>query len=307
MAVLRRSRDGRTVSVGAYTLIGRYPSCDLVLSDSRVSGNHLLLLHDDTGWFIKPHLTTNATLLAGVPIPPGRRHPVENVGLSVQVGTPDEVWTWLDLSPPGPAATDAEDRLHVTKDRVLVLPNEQRPWGVVVSIGDQWFLQAGEDRVGLVDNQIVELDRQRFRLHLPKSLVGGSQRTAEANEAPPVALELVISANGDEILRSCLISVRDRRELRVRRHTHLLLELAEARVADANSDLAESERGWVDTNLLRRRLGLSAQQLYVQTFRARAQLEDAAPASRSLLEVRGEYGRRQLRLGIHQVSVRSNS
>ena len=303
MAVLRRIRDRRCISVGAHALVGRYPTCDIVLPNPRVSGNHALFLHDDDGWSVKPHLTTNGTSIDDVVAPPGVRHRIIRTGTRMWMGTTEEEWEWVDLGPPGPAAVDSSGSILVADEATLALPDEHHPQLLVAATGSVWSIH-GDERNPVVDGELLQFADETFRLLLPAMLRGGSQQTAPSDSLPDLKLELTISPDGDEIRHSAVVVGGARRTLRVRRHTHLLLELGEARMSDAVAGLPEPEQGWLDVELLCRRLGLSPSLLHLWTFRARAQLAMAGiPHPMEVIEDRGERARRQLRLGIGEVLV----
>ena len=109
-------------------------------------------------------------------------------------------------------------------------------------------------------------------------------------EALHLAVE--VSEDGDRVHRCALVLEGAHRELAVRRHSHLLAELAEAR-------RGRRADGWVEASVVQRRLDLSTSLLHLYTHRARAQVRKAGlPEGHDVIEVRGERGARQLRLGV---------
>ena len=137
MAVLLRRRDDSYVSLAAQTLVGRFPACEWVLANPRVSGNHAQLLHDGERWWVKPHVTRNGSFLNDELLTPGSRHAVTSTGARLRLGSSDEEWEWIDVGPPGAAAIGCDGTLRTALDGVLALPAEERPVGTVV-----WFAGA---------------------------------------------------------------------------------------------------------------------------------------------------------------------
>ena len=162
----------------------------------------------------------------------------------------------------------------------------------------------GDVRRSVCDGETVDVGGSAWTLLLPANLRGGSQLTKEDRAAGPLRLELVVSSDGDEVRRSVLVHGQQRQELRVRRHTHLLLELVEARLSDVAAGLPAADQGWVDAQVLCRRLGLTPSLLHLRTHRARAQLDEACEVGR-IIEDRGERSRRQLRIAIEDVAVKT--
>ncbi|MEN0062120.1 MAG: FHA domain-containing protein [Myxococcota bacterium] len=285
MALLQRHRDGRWINLGARTLVGRYPHCDIQLLDRRVSGHHATFFFDEDQWWIRPQKTTNGTFDGASPLAEGTRHSLE-VGMRLRFGSSEQVWEVADLSPPGLVLIDLDGGAIPVLGSRWVSPDGLH---VLERDGERW--RHAEGGHWIEGGDLLESGEAAWTVVLPTSVRGGSSHTeAEVDHDEQLILE--VSADGDRIYRCALQVGGAERELTVRRHTHLLVELADAR-------LASPDDGWLEAAMLRRRLSLSSSQLHLYTHRARAQLREAGlPHDRLAVEVRGMRGSSLLRLGL---------
>jgi hypothetical protein len=66
-------------------VIGRHPSCDVVVSDETVSRRHVMLTFRDGGWIARDLQSTNGTRLNGDYVGRCRLHPGDRLGLGRQL------------------------------------------------------------------------------------------------------------------------------------------------------------------------------------------------------------------------------
>ena len=66
-------------------VVGRHPSCDVVVTDETVSRRHLLLTFRDGGWIVRDLSSTNGTRLNGEYVGRCRLHPGDELGLGNQL------------------------------------------------------------------------------------------------------------------------------------------------------------------------------------------------------------------------------
>lgn len=293
----------RAASLGARTVVGRFPNSDLVLDDRRVSGHHALFLYTGGAWALRVHATTNGTFLDDVELSPGRTYPLQTPGSVIRFGTSSHSWRVEHLGPPSAVGVGPEGAM-TAEDGVLALPHPEHVEALVWHDGQRWKAGDDDDAHPIEDGASLDLPSGRWTIHLPANLLGGSMCTSdETASLNGLRMRFVISANGDEIRRCLVGPAHDERELRVRRHTHLLLELADAWLRD-RSDGPATERGWVEDHVLLRRLGLAREQLHLLTHRARGQLRDCgAAAFEPIIDSRGERAQRQLRLVCREVFI----
>lgn len=289
MALLRRNRDGRWVNLGARTLVGRYPQCELRLVDRRVSGHHATFLFDLGRWWVRAQETTNGTFVDGFRVPGGHRHPLD-VDAVVQLGPLSQTWRVVRLDPPSVAVIEDDGSPEVLRTNEWSTPDGRIR---LIEADGEWFVEGPSERHPIANGDRIESEGRGWTVQLPTTWRGGSSHT-QPLDGEAVRLTLEASADGDRVYRCVLQVGSSRHVVKVRRHMHLLLELAEAQQRHRKPD-----DGWVAATVLVRRLGVSPNQLHVYTHRAASQLHDAGlPEGRVLIETRGERGNRQLRLGV---------
>jgi hypothetical protein len=66
-------------------VIGRHPSCDVVIADDTVSRRHAQLIFRDGGWIVRDLDSTNGTRLNGQYVGRCRLHPGDQLGLGRQL------------------------------------------------------------------------------------------------------------------------------------------------------------------------------------------------------------------------------
>jgi hypothetical protein len=66
-------------------VIGRHPSCDVVMGDDTVSRRHAQLIFRDGGWIVRDLDSTNGTRLNGQYVGRCRLHPGDQLGLGRQL------------------------------------------------------------------------------------------------------------------------------------------------------------------------------------------------------------------------------
>lgn len=287
MALLRRDDDLRWVNLGARTLVGRYPHCELQLLDRRVSGHHATFLFDGRTWWIRAQQTTNGTFVDDERLRSGERRALR-VGSRVRLGPSTQRWHVMGVGPPAVALLPLDGPPHVVEgDRWTTDCGR----GVLCRDGARWTWDDGAHVRHVADGDAIGLGDDRLTVSFPTSWRGGSSQTQPTDDER-AWLTLEVSQDGERVHRCTLVLADEVHDMSVRRHTHLLLELADARVHGP-------EDGWVAASLLRRRLGLSPSQLHLHTHRALDQARQAGLPDRCpLIETRGERGARQLRLGI---------
>lgn len=302
MAVLKNLEDRRYASIGARTLVGRAAYCGLRLDDQRVAGEQALLAYDGA-WWVRDLASRNGTFLDGERLLPGQRVELQEQH-TLRFGSAQEVWEVVDLGPPGPAALRADGALRVGEHGMLALPDEESIDASVMCTARGWRIERGDEVEEVEDGAGVEAGGAGWTLLLPANLRGGSAQTVEVYRPPPISLQFVVSSDGDAVLSAFVALGGERRALAVRSHTHLLLALAEARLADLQSDKLPDEQGWLAAARACQRSGLEPHLLATYVHRARRQLAEAGMEdAQGLIEDRGRRDKRQLRLGPIAVSV----
>ena len=125
VAVLKRLSDGSTVRLPAHCLVGRSPSCTLIVDDKFVSSEHAKIVWLSGSWKIRDLGSRNGTFVDGKRAEPGRLQSIAQ-GARIGFGDLEEAFEFVDATAPVAMATDQASREVITAvGEVLVLPDEQ--------------------------------------------------------------------------------------------------------------------------------------------------------------------------------------
>ena len=301
MAELVRDRDRASFLLGEMNLIGRDASCDLVLTDPRVSQIHARVLRQGPTWLLEDLASRNGTVLNGAPVQTHRSRQL-SVGDRLTFATDKEVWRVASLAPPQLLAR-ASDGTTLAGSDYLSLPDPESPAASIYrQPTGRWVLERPEGTSPLRDRETVVVRGRAWRISIP----GTAQGTLEEQERPLSIVDLSIAftvSSDEEHVELTLQGSHQRIPLKARAHNYLLLTLARARLADQQRpDIPSTEHGWLYQDDLCRMLALDSSAIYLQIHRARRQLEKAGIAqSADIVERRASS--RQLRLGVASVTV----
>jgi len=128
--------DGGLEELLARHLVGRSPSCDLVLKDPSVSGEHAVFAWDGEQWTVRDLSSRNGTRVLGRAVPAGESTPIA-LGDRFRFGRSEASWVLVDAEAPprtGLPATVAEPRsLSGAELRFEVSSDEEHAgWSVVI-------------------------------------------------------------------------------------------------------------------------------------------------------------------------------
>ena len=169
MAMFERLADGTRLPVPAQCLVGRSPTCGLQVDDKFVSSEHAKIQWTGGLWTIRDLGSRNGTFVDGRRAAPGVAEPL-TAGALLGVGDPDETYTFVDASPPGPMATDARSReVRAAVGELLVLPDDAAPaLSVYPAPSGGWVAEDSEGEVRRVrDQEVLVVGERAFRLDLP--------------------------------------------------------------------------------------------------------------------------------------------
>jgi hypothetical protein len=281
-------------------LVGRSGSCGLRLEAAAASSEHASISWTGDHWEIKDLGSRNGTLADQSRLEPGRPCPIAR-GSRLMFGAPEETWELIDDAEPTATAVELGGKLaRSARGGLLVLPSEAAPTlSIYKDARGAWVMEDQEAEVRpLVDQQVLSLSGQSWRLHLPLEAEG----TPMIEPGPTLAtvrLRFAVSKN-EELVDITITHGSKTIPLESREHGYVLLTLARARRADAERSVGE--RGWIDRDELLRMLSIDANALNVAIHRARQQLLAAGiEGAQGIVEVR----RGHRRLGTDRFEIAS--
>lgn len=303
MAVLESASNGRRITLGADSLVGRTSNCRLVIHDSSVSREHARLRFHLGVWAVRDLNSKNGTFVNERRLGPEVR-PLGQ-GDALRFGRHIEIWRVVDLGEPVASAfAPASGERHRAAGGLLALPPGREPPHLVVFRGpDRGWRVEIEGREEQIDDQgAIVIEGETFVLELPPNLDDDSTETvADVRSLARVELEFRVSREEENVALRVLAPGLSR-SFPHRAHHYLLLYLARQRLADRGRGEPESSCGWVDAEQMLGDLRCDATAANVQIHRARKQLAELGVSDAgNLVERRG--GSRQLRLGVAGLDI----
>lgn len=280
--------------------VGRSRGADLHLSELSVSGEHAVLTWDGSTWTVRDLGSTNGTWLDGRRLPTGEAVPLE-VGAALRFGTGGATWRLADAEAPGPMAMAPDGAAIYGLGDLLLLPDPERPQvSVHLDEGGRWVREESGQLAPASDGELVAVGAATFRLHLPEALERTWRETSPGPALSELWLRFTVSRDEEhvELEGRCGDRVIP---LHARAYHYMLLTLARARLADANTQ-ASGDQGWLDAERLCRMLGVDERTLNTWVYRTRRLFAEAGiPDAAGVIARRP--GTRQLRIGTDRLVV----
>lgn len=307
MGVLWSEQRQRTTVLGPRNIVGRGPEASISLAHRQVSGVHALVTwRPVTGWEIRELGSRNGTWVGTTRLATGETRAL-SVGDTLHFGSPEEAWTLLDATPPGPVGLREHDRgVVAATNGLLVLPDDERAEVVVFERqpGD-WVLEREGVPAPCAPGERLELEGEVWTVLLPNvdstAPVPTTWSRSVTLRIEAVGLKLLVSQDEEHV--DAYLHLGDtERPLRARVHHFLLLALARARLRDGAQGASPGEEGWVYTDDLCRQLQVSLRALNLYVVRIRQQLAaEGVQGSANVIERRALSG--QMRLALHRLEV----
>ncbi len=308
MGVLRDDHSGQSYTLSARTLVGRGRGCDLTVADALVSSEHATVFWSTEGWVVRDLASRNGTSLDGERLEPGR-DVLLRAGSRLAIGGADNLLTPGDAGPPFPMARRERDgALRAASGDLLALPDDDNPEATVLRGGEGgWSLEMGEQARPVADQDVVVIDDEAWRLHLPTVSAGATISGVTGGLVDPpitvvdVGLRLTVSKDEESVRLQVVLPEGATHDIPPRSWQFLLLHLARSRLSDQGT-LGPAEQGWVYVDDVLAGLGMSLGTLRLHVHRARQTLLDLGVEDASaLIERRTQAG--QLRLGTGRIEV----
>jgi len=298
MALLRHVRQGETVRPASHCLVGRAPSCHLILDDVDVSREHAVIGFDGCRWHVRDLGSRNGTKVDGEPV---KEFATLEQGAVLRFGSERNEWRVEDAGPPHARAVARDGRIAVADSTGFRLPAPENGHAYLSNQDGQWLLELDGQVNAVRDREELTIGADSWMLELP---IGEQRVLAPTNVlgAPVAQLDFKVSA--DEECVELAIQSGGRTHVALHRsHSYVLLLLARERLRDQELGYAQpSEHGWIETRELARMLSTTSEQVNVWIWRAREQFSKIDSAlAQCLVERRPTLG--QLRIGIGSLSI----
>lgn len=300
MPCLERRTDGARRPLSARTLVGRGVGAGLALDDPRVSSEHAVIYWRG-GWWIRDLASRNGTFVDGVRLELGERRALA-LGVGLGFGQTDAQWVLAADGPPRAMAWRAGGPLRLAEHGLLVLPDEQQP-RVSIYADDGWCIETADETRPLTTGGVtIEIDGAPWTIVIPDD-EARPRTTVDIHERElcldDVELRFGVSRD-EEHVELTVGGSAGSTALEPRAHLYVLLVLARHRLADR--DASPAEAGWIDSERLADMLGVTAQKLNLDVFRARRQLAEAGIVDAARIVERRPHAR-TLRIGAARLVV----
>jgi hypothetical protein len=302
VGILQERDTSTRIVLSSRCLVGRAPTCDLVLPQRNVSGEHAALEWSGAGWELQDLGSRNGTFLDGKRLEPEARCLIGQ-DAQVRFGRESPTWTLTDASAPVAMACDLATRAwRYAEGGYLSLPGPDEHECSIYALPDGlWVVERGSDSRPIEDRAtLTTADGTLWRVFLPVSL------HSTVTEGQPLILACTRlrfrHSLDEEQVEMVGFSGATRLDYSLRAHHYPLLLLARKRLADRRAGLAAADEGWIALDDLLHMLQMSEPHLNTCIHRARVQLSrsgivDAA----SLIERRVRL--RRVRIGVHDLDI----
>lgn len=190
----------------------------------------------------------------------------------------------IDLSPPKDLLLKLDPTSELVTDALPLapynlFPDEENPIAAIYYEPSQksWFIERLSDAPcepePIIENSSFKLGFSVYKLHLIENL-GRTELIPQAHyDLRDISFEFKLSQ--DEESTQMILTMPDRKiNFDVRSHHYLTLNLARKRFLDMKSNVGEPEQGWIYADMLAKDIGVDANYLNIQIFRARKQFMD---------------------------------
>lgn len=274
MGTLEQVKSRRRQTLKPQHIVGRSPCCSLSLPSTVTSSQHAMLRWTRAGWEVKDLNSRNGTFVGGERLCSNERR-VLRVGDEIVFGDPDDPWHFVDSTDPVPALVPSDGgpgAALMVDDSILVQHGDEVVTAHATSDG-QWWL----DREGVLsrlrDQQELHIGGRRYRFLMPALVLDSTVPSSMPFALVDHTLHFEVTLNEEQV-RVWVRSERGvERDLGRRACFYMLVTLARARLRER--DPHAKDAGWVASSELARQLGVDANQLNVDVYRARKSFAQA--------------------------------
>ena len=298
MGKLQQIATGRIYTLAVRNLVGRAQSCDLILPDLRVSGEHAVVWWD-AGWKVRDLGSRNGTFVDEQRIAVGDNVPLIREA-KLSFGRLQGEWELGNDAAPSPEAVNPSGQRVLGEHGVLALPSSANPECSIFRMSEgQWVAEWPDHTASVAHDEVLTVAGISWTLGLPETLPATMNR--QPHRLDDMTLHFAVTRD-EEFVMATLVGPDGSLNLEAKAHHGTTLALARARLRDQRHGQAESTAGWMYQDDLAKGLQISLPLLNLHVHRARRQLADANVIDFERLFER-RTATRQLRIGSVRVTV----
>ena len=268
-----------------------------------MSSLHAAFRFGQSQWELKDLGSRNGTWLNGEKLTTGNAHTL-TCGSKLAFGNEQELWSFVDDSPPRPMVVPEDGGQAVILEQDLVgLPNDDEPEVILMRDGNGlWRAERMDgESIALANRGTFEVSGKSWRFAFAES-VGATSVISDHKQLAPITLSFFVSSDEEhvELRAEC-----DGRtiDLGARGHNYLLLTLARIRINDSKSGVRRSATGWTYVEDLEKALKTSAARLNIDIFRIRQHFSRLG-LGKTVNIIERRHRAKQLRIGTGALVVK---
>ncbi len=284
-------------------LVGRASTCDLVLTEKNVSGQHAAIEWTGGGWELQDLGSRNGTYVDGQKIGPETRTPLGQ-GAQLRFGRDSPTWTLVDGAAPTAMACNLGTRVwRFAEGGYLALPGAEEHECSIYPLPDGgWVIERGSETGPIEDRATITTAGQGlWRIFLPVSFLATLKEDGMPRLLAGMRLRFRHSLDEEQVEMTGFCGA-ERVDFEIRAHHYPLLLLARRRLADRRAGLSEADQGWTALDDLLRMLNMGESHLNISIHRARTQLSRAGVVDAASLIERKPRTRR-VRIGVADFDI----
>jgi hypothetical protein len=309
MATLVNSMTSEKIVLRPFHVFGRHAGkADTVLASRDISQIHASIRWHEHDWQILDQ-SRNGTSVNGKSLHAGNWSTLQESDL-IRFGQQDAApWQVEDVAAPRPLlwpVSDAGAAIELTSSNNL-LPPANPQISIYVSHTGQWVLENNDEIAVLRDGDLVKIGEQSWKFVSAEGVQTTLSGSIDFLPSASAALTFHFQTSRNEEHVWLRLQEKERQiDLGERIHHYCLMTLARKRMEDAQRGLDANSQGWIAVEELSRMLGIDAQHVNVQIFRARSQVLRALPAAQSLPHI-VDRRRGEVRFGSHKFKIMRGS
>lgn len=286
MACLLTNSNQERIYLKNFHSFGRLSfTVSTLLSKSNISRIHAIAEWLDGSWYMRD-LSSNGVWINKQRIPKDQPFKLNLNDIVCFAKDKEFVFTVVDLSAP----TDLLLKKEALSSKIIeaiplasynILPDEKNPKAVVYFDANKksWYLEKvgiDEDKSSvqkLDEKDCFQIEYSTWQLQLVDHLMHTELLPQSRYCLDDLSFEFKLSQ--DEESTQMLLNMPDKTiDFDIRSHHYLTLNLARQRFEDMVQGIDDSEQGWIYADMLAKDIGVDANYLNIQIFRARKQFVD---------------------------------